>query len=200
MPQEYRFNMEGMQGADPHTPFWVDEGLKVWIFWAGESVQIGDAVFGEESDTWQFEPDDYATIRDPCLCEHLDNMSEELDLWISENMGDHWPTLVKAGLAASISCLHCGQHVADITKAEQLEEHSAVALYQEADTLSESWVICKACARFGVARNRKTCKDPTPCRHSEHYANNEHPCGTCSRNETQLHGRDALGYGDNYEA
>lgn len=163
MPDEYRFNMEGMQGADPNAPFWVDGSLKVWIFWAGESVQVGAAVFGDESDTWQFEPDDYATIRDPLLCEHLDNMGEELDLWISENMGDHWPTLVKsyAKLAVQgvpISCLHCGQLITHVTRAEQIGQHANVALWEESGELSESWAICKGCAQHGVDRE----PDPTP--------------------------------------
>lgn len=43
------------------------------------------------------------------------------------------------------------------------------------------------------------CEQPTPCRHRESYANNEGECERCERNETQLYGRHAIGYGDHYE-
>ena len=61
--------------------------------------------------------------------------------------------------AVPISCLHCRQHITDITEAADLEQHADVALYQEADNLAESWAICRSCARFGVTRHTR---EPNP--------------------------------------
>lgn len=44
------------------------------------------------------------------------------------------------------------------------------------------------------------CEQGGPCRHSEQYANNGWPCNLCSRNETQIYGKDHNQHGDHHEA